>query len=114
MRRHRRAKAGNVASDIASRTFLKIVKDGIINGEPVRELTERAVYQANELVYEKAYENAEYGGMGTTLVAAVVVSNNATIVNVGDSRCYLVNESGIVQITKDHSLVEDMIDREKS
>ncbi len=105
------AKAGNVASDIASRTFLKIVKDGIINGEPVRELTERAVYQANELVYEKAYENAEYGGMGTTLVAAVVVSNNATIVNVGDSRCYLVNESGIVQITKDHSLVEDMIDR---
>ena len=105
------AKAGNVASDIASHAFLRIVKDGIQSGEPIRELAARAVHDANELVYKKAHESVQYNGMGTTLVAAVAEEKNATIINVGDSRCYLANESGIIQITKDHSLVEDMIDR---
>jgi protein phosphatase len=49
--------------------------------------------------------------MGTTLVAALVRGRKASVINVGDSRCYGVNEDGIWQITKDHSLVQMMVDR---
>ena len=47
-------------------------------------------------------------GMGTTMVVATVVGNYAYVANVGDSRLYLINQ-GIVQLTKDHSLVEEMV-----
>jgi len=49
--------------------------------------------------------------MGTTLVAALVHGKRATFVNVGDSRAYYINRSGIRQVTKDHSLVQLMVDR---
>jgi protein phosphatase len=53
----------------------------------------------------------EFEGMGTTLVAALVRSKSATFVNVGDSRAYCIDREGIFQITKDHSLVQLMVDR---
>ena len=49
--------------------------------------------------------------MGTTLVAAYITGNRATVVNVGDSRCYAVNSEGIQQVTVDHSLVQMMLTR---
>ena len=49
--------------------------------------------------------------MGTTLVAAVTDGSHVTVANVGDSRCYLIRDGGIQQLTKDHSVVEDMVDR---
>ena len=55
-----------------------------------------------------AKSNKDYSGMGTTFVAATIVENHVYIANVGDSRLYLVNED-IQQITKDHSLVEEMV-----
>ena len=49
--------------------------------------------------------------MGTTLVAAMICGDRATLVNVGDSRAYGINRSGICQLTRDHSLVQMMVDR---
>ncbi|MCX7614757.1 MAG: protein phosphatase 2C domain-containing protein, partial [Clostridiales bacterium] len=70
-----------------------------------------AVTEANKRVYEKSNESASFSGMGTTLVGAVVDGNKAVIVNVGDSRAYLVNRENIMKISKDHSLVEEMLSR---
>ncbi len=105
------AKAGDVASSIASQTFINQVKKGLVGGDPRRELIGEAVSFANESVLMKARESEEYSGMGTTIVAGIIDDKSAVIANIGDSRCYHVNKSGIKQITKDHSLVEDMIDR---
>mgnify|MGYP002571319449 FL=1 len=51
--------------------------------------------------------------MGTTMVAALVVGQNAYILNIGDSRCYLVQPDGIRRLTRDHSVVEDLVTRGK-
>lgn len=105
------AKAGDVASRLAAQTFVQCVKEGLSNGETRRELIGKAAFQANESVLMKARESEEFSGMGTTLVGCIADDKRAVIVNIGDSRCYHVGRTGIRQITKDHSLVEDMIDR---
>lgn len=61
-------------------------------------------------VAERAEAEAVLANMGTTLVAAVAYENGAVITNVGDSRAYYITEAGITRITKDHSLVETMVD----
>ena len=66
---------------------------------------------ANKAVYEQSQLSDEYSGMGTTLVAAFFQKDSLTVVNVGDSRAYLLNQSGVSCITTDHSLVELMVQR---
>ena len=67
--------------------------------------------EANRAIYDLAFTMPEYEGMGTTLVAAVTDGRETRIVNIGDSRCYLVRNKVIRQLTKDHSLVQDLVDR---
>ena len=66
---------------------------------------------ANKMVFEKAQEVEEMEGMGTTLVAASFKEDAVTVANVGDSRFYIVDEEKIEQVTKDHSWVEEMVER---
>lgn len=108
------AKAGNIASSLAAEGFMDFMKRGIVKISDAAELSlllKRAASYANSMVYEVARVEPDCVGMGTTLVGALVFGSHATVINVGDSRAYLINSSGIYQITKDHSLVEDMIDR---
>ena len=70
-----------------------------------------AVKLANISVYEHAQLSEEYSGMGTTLVAALIVDTAALVINVGDSRAYALDNDGIRCITVDHSLVEIMVQR---
>lgn len=70
-----------------------------------------AVEAANTAIYEKSIDDVNCAGMGTTLVAALVHEGRALIINVGDSRAYLISDAGITQITRDHSVVEDMVRR---
>ena len=77
--------------------------------ERLDQMLHAAVKLANFTVYDQAQQFEEFDGMGTTLVALLLQGKNATVVNVGDSRAYLVNSSGISQITTDHSLVQMMI-----
>lgn len=110
------ARAGNVASAIAVETFCAAIekswKDGIPKDTQTRqEILSSACCKANSRVYERSISSPEYEGMGTTLVAALVLPDEVHIANIGDSRCYLISPDGIKQITLDHSLVQVLVER---
>jgi serine/threonine protein phosphatase PrpC len=69
----------------------------------------RAIRVANQHLYEQAQADTSKTGMGTTLVAAVVLGRKVYVANVGDSRAYLINRKGISQITEDHSWVDEQV-----
>ncbi|MDR0326643.1 MAG: Stp1/IreP family PP2C-type Ser/Thr phosphatase [Oscillospiraceae bacterium] len=108
------ARSGNIASQIAADIFcgdLRLqVKPGM-SQKSLKAALASAVSAANKQIYEKARTDADYCGMGTTLVGAVVTPDSAVVVNVGDSRAYHISQSGIRQITRDHSLIEDLVGR---
>lgn len=99
-------KAGDYASAYCAEAIEREVEDDE-NTAPVRILT-NAIEVANTEIFEKAKED-DYSGMGTTVVAATVVDSTLIAANVGDSRLYLVRGESITQVTKDHSLVEEMV-----
>ena len=108
------AKSGNVASTLAADVFTQEVKrswTGDMDPDRLEQMLSAAVKLANFTVYDQAQQFEDFNGMGTTLVALVVQPKRATIVNVGDSRAYLVDGNGINQITTDHSLVQMMVSR---
>ena len=108
------AKSGNIASRLASEVFAEEVKRSWKFGmeqDKVDQMLRSAVKLANFTVYDQAVQFEEFEGMGTTLVAALIRGKKATVVNVGDSRCYGIDRTGIRQLTKDHSLVQMMVDR---
>ena len=107
------ARAGNVASTLAVSTAAEY-----LSGLPAQELSrvpgeclEQAARLANEAVFHKAGVEPECRGMGTTMVALLVFGSKATILNIGDSRCYHMGEEGIRKVTRDHSVVEDLVHR---
>ncbi|MBO4677245.1 MAG: Stp1/IreP family PP2C-type Ser/Thr phosphatase [Oscillospiraceae bacterium] len=105
------AKAGNVASRMGVERFTEYLCPGLETVEQAELSAPLAVREANRAIYDLAFAVPEYEGMGTTLVAAVTDGRETRIVNIGDSRCYLVRNKVIRQITKDHSLVQDLVDR---
>ena len=108
------AKSGNVASTLAVDVFVQEVKrtwTPNMDPEKLDQMLQGAVKLANFTVYDQAQQFEEFTGMGTTLVAALIQGKNATVINVGDSRCYSVQESGVRQLTTDHSLVQMMVKR---
>ncbi len=108
------AKSGNVASTLASDVFTQEVKRSWtpdMDPELLEQMLFGAVKLANFTVYDQAQQFEDFNGMGTTLVALLIQGKKATVVNVGDSRAYLVDKKGISQITTDHSLVQMMISR---
>lgn len=108
------AKSGNVASTLAAEVFVEEVRQSWKSGmdaDDVEQMMRSAVKLANFTVYDQAMQLEEFAGMGTTLVAVLVHDNEATIVNVGDSRAYYIAESGIRKLTTDHSVVQMMVDR---
>ncbi|MBR3768466.1 MAG: Stp1/IreP family PP2C-type Ser/Thr phosphatase [Clostridia bacterium] len=107
---------GPNAGDVASAIALKNISERFVSGWrqgiseiSVKNLMTTAISAANICVYDEAHENPNFYGMGTTAVAVYISKNNAIIANVGDSRCYTVN-TVLKQLTKDHSLVQQMID----
>lgn len=107
------AKAGNVASKLAVETFLQTARAQTAEqwrSEP-EALLNFAAEQANQAVYYRAGIDAECRGMGTTMVAALAIGEMAYLLNVGDSRAYLVRPDGVTRLTRDHSVVEDLVSR---
>jgi protein phosphatase len=108
------AKSGNIASRIAADAFVNDLRLQIKPGmshKALKAALASAVSTANTQVFDKARNDPSCYGMGTTLVGAVVTPESAAIVNVGDSRAYLIDGAGIEQITRDHSLIEDLVAR---
>ncbi len=109
------ARAGNVASAIAVETFVEEAKGALRSGAGKKQLEAAALeaaHAANECVYAKSRTaGGEFRGMGTTLVGVLCSGKHCSIVNVGDSRAYLITEAGIRRVTTDHSVVEDLVSR---
>lgn len=108
------AKSGNIASTLASDVFAQTVAASFkpsMDQTRIDELLHSAVKLTNFTVFDQAQEFVDFTGMGTTLVAILVHGKRATVVNVGDSRVYHIHPDGIRQVTRDHSLVQMMIDR---
>lgn len=107
------AKAGNVASKLAVDAFIEALRRLSVDepgGSPA-SLLQRAAETANHAVFHRAATDPDCLGMGTTMVAVLAQGNAAHILNIGDSRCYHVTENGIAKVTRDHSVVEDMVAR---
>ncbi len=108
------ANGGNIASSIAMRCIADhIVDEYRENATPatVRRLLNAAILSANKEVYEAAMEDEELRGMGTTVVAVIANDRDVYIAHVGDSRAYMVTPTSIEQITRDHSVVQDMVEK---
>lgn len=100
-------RAGKEASRIAINEFFQRFSAGYSEGlgnEEIRKLLIASVSAANSVIYTRARLDFKNFGMGTTCVAAFVNKKNAFIVNVGDSRAYLISDSGLNQITTDHNV----------
>lgn len=108
------AKSGNVASSLAAEVFIGEVRrtwTADMDQAQIDQMLRAAVKLANFTVFDQGQQFEEFSGMGTTLVAALIKGEEATVVNVGDSRAYRINAGGIQKITVDHSLVEMMLQR---
>ena len=110
------AAGGNIASALA----VKVISDKITScyNEKMREssiknLLDSAITAANIEVYDMADSHSELYGMGTTVVCAIVRQDTAFIAHAGDSRAYIAGKDDVTQITTDHSMVQDLVDRGK-
>lgn len=108
---------GPNAGDVASAVAVKEITDRFVEGfnsetsmQDAAVLLSKAIKTANRKIIGMASNNPDYQGMGTTAVAFVCRGNELVIANVGDSRAYFVSDE-IVQLTKDHSLVQELIEK---
>lgn len=103
------AASGSVASKLAIDALSGRVLENFrpdMKDNSLRNLLLSSVHTANTVVYEKSREDIDTNGMGTTCVGALVIGKRIYVVNVGDSRAYLLNSEGISQITTDHTYVQ--------
>lgn len=106
---------GQIASSICIEKVSEALKRGYRNKMSIssaKNLLTSAINAANSAVFKQSNDNLEYKGMGTTVVAVLVLGNICVVAHVGDSRAYILNED-IKQITKDHSFVQLLIDTGK-
>lgn len=108
------AKSGNVASECAVEAFAGYLREAaekqLSGKDDICDTLLRALSEANGTVYKKSRTSSEFEGMGTTLVAALIKDGNAYVINVGDSRLYLLTEEEIAQVSHDHSYVQNLVD----
>jgi len=102
------AQAGEVASEMAVESF----DAGVGAGSPAEALV-RIIEEANRRIHERSQSDAQRAGMGTTVTAAYVGEDDVTIAHVGDSRAYLLRDGDLVRLTRDHSLVGELVARGK-
>lgn len=107
---------GQVASTICVEKVSDALKRGYrkkMSVSSAKNLLSSAINAANSAVFKESQENYELKGMGTTIVAVLVLNNIAVVAHVGDSRAYILNQESIKPVTKDHSFVQLLIDTGK-
>ncbi len=108
------ANGGNIASEMALSCMEAQIHNEYQPGlasASIRNLLTAAAYTANTHIYDAAQNDPNLSGMGTTLVAIIVANGTAHIVHAGDSRAYQISASGVRQLTMDHSMVQEMLNR---
>lgn len=105
---------GHQAGETASRLALETMRntlDGLLpelQDEALRDALSAAILEANSTVFKEASSDDRYHNMGTTVVAALMNGSNGYIGHIGDSRAYLIKDSAAVQLTEDHTLVNEL------
>ncbi len=101
---------GHKAGDFASKYTVEVIKRELVVNKDNKpeQILKKIIDTANHKLIQAASQDVKLEGMGTTLVIATVIGNTLHFANVGDSRLYLINDS-IKQLSKDHSLVEEMV-----
>ena len=108
------AAGGAVASQLAVQTYRRQMEKNLrshMTMGQLKEVSGFAIAAANDAIRRRGQEEPSVQGMGTTLVAAIIRGEDILISNVGDSRAYLLSETGIRQISRDHSLVGSMVEQ---
>lgn len=104
--------AGEVASTLASQVVAESLRESLMevtDGEYVCDEIASSILKANSEVFNRAGSQNGLSGMGTTIVAAVVSNEQVAIGHIGDSRAYLLNHQELIQLTEDHSLVNELV-----
>jgi len=115
-------KAGEVASGIAVRTVMSLLKDAVEREDlALRDsgsglsrpgiLLRDAIHRANKIIHQTARTQSHCEGMGTTVVAGLFFDDKLTIAHVGDSRLYRLRGEELTQVTQDHSLMNELVAR---
>jgi serine/threonine protein phosphatase PrpC len=117
--------SGEVASNIAVHEFRTAIEaradllegftraDGTVRGADILGLLEQAVQAAGVAIFQRGKQEPEKRGMGTTISSLLLVGDRGFIAHVGDSRIYLVRQGQVIQLTEDHSLINELIRRGK-
>lgn len=114
--------AGEVASGIAVKTIMSLVKEAFdqqdLDGVDLESGLARtsivlrdAIIRANKIIYQTAKTQPQCEGMGTTIVACLFADNKVAVAHVGDSRAYRLRTNHFEQLTLDHSLLQELVDR---
>jgi PPM family protein phosphatase len=106
---------GHRAGDVASSMAIKQLEEmwsrssGIETASHAEDWLKDSILQINQILFKHSQEHIECEGMGTTIVAAIATPLFSTVANIGDSRCYILNDTGFQQLTEDHSLVNELV-----
>ncbi|WHX27117.1 Stp1/IreP family PP2C-type Ser/Thr phosphatase [Virgibacillus halodenitrificans] len=106
---------GHQAGDVASQMATGLLKekweqcDKLTSPQEAEDWVSRAISDINKSIYKKAIEKEECRGMGTTVVITICTKEFMTIAHIGDSRCYLLHDNILRQMTEDHSLVNELV-----
>ncbi len=109
--------AGEVASGMTTALFesemsrhLEALREGKLEADDLGDLLREALQHINAQVFDAAHSHAQYAGMGTTVVAGMLLNDDLVLAHLGDSRAYLLREEELIQITRDHSMLQEYLD----
>ncbi|MFF2445895.1 Stp1/IreP family PP2C-type Ser/Thr phosphatase [Neobacillus sp. NPDC058068] len=106
---------GHRAGDVASNMTLTHLQEmweeseGIQTADQAEAWLKTHILHVNKLLFEHANNNSECEGMGTTIEAVIATQLFSTLAHIGDSRCYILNDTGFQQLTEDHTLVNELV-----
>ncbi len=107
------ANAGNIASNMAANNITEYIKRSFVptlKPSSIKNLLSSAIDTANSEILDKAQSGPEFSGMGTTAVVTLIIGSTAYIAHVGDSRAYHIKDDKVTQLTRDHSVVQTLIE----
>ncbi len=107
------AKGGNIASSLAVKLIYEQVSAQFrddMQSKSIKNMLQSVINAANASIHNISRSNEELSGMGTTVVAVIIIKGTAYIAHAGDSRAYLISRAGLTRLTHDHSVVQQLVD----